>query len=1044
LHQPELPPIAERPYDVEPDYVPQDICESSAFAAARQTVLRCLAVNRQADRRLAEVHDEEFDAEGWRPDPEQIAGLPIDGAARLGRFLAMSDNLANFHAELPASGLREIDQIDPFKSLLDFLHPAAPGEQLPLDLTLAHVMAGGYGKMATGWGKMTALALYAKAAGIGKPPFPGENVPPLKALILAHSKVNMNQLVGNIPAGNTDEFGEELFDGFAKFAPGIKLTRYFGDEKNLEGDGVVVPYLMFELAMKEGRFPLDMFDIILPDEAHHLLGPKIQERLLENTRRLIAVLGVTATSRYNEQKKLGRVLRYRLCEIEKRDLMTIGTLSGIQLFWISTGAKVKVKRNKGDYTEPETAALAQNKARNELILDWVQAFVNEGRQVLVPCIRGQKCWHSEHLAGLSEKRFVTDSKTGEQRPMVGKAVHNYMTDKEYEQVMQDWSEGKVDVIYATDKLRESWNDSRVGAMVLGVITTSELAMDQWTGRVARKDEEFPIKPIVYLRDEFDGHKPPMTPHHIYGVEVVIQGQVISEGGERKPRQMKDNTSVRQVEDLPENLREQLITDPVLISDITLNARAEDYKDPPAEYIPVADTSDYWHGMAYQTVCEVLEKNGYPYVVARGRRGPMRHIHPDGKTFLQNYTPPKLAPLDHKVAGRIARQLGVSERCVLSKAAELKIESKDMFSRATRQLAGHFDAEQAKRIEDGIEEDRTFKPGDEALRHIGAEFNLDGGSMVYFVGDRYPVFNKQMPSGQDAWIVSRKDAHAIRKELRDTQVTAENRRKLIRTMVEESGHNRQKLIKWARIMYDRGNLLKPLCRGRWTNPETGGVITEYFLEETDFNRLNNSINRNAERDGERYELSPEEKKALKQEREALKAAEAQEESDAQDVKKGAEKIHDAREQLILADSTKPQRWKDLDAIMKDIKCSWYTLERHVLPAIEASENAVMNRPNKSTVIWAQTVRDIKTYCQAIPVATSNYQSIYPAAEKTNKSLEYLEETLHEKLDAQPVLMRGSDGKITPHYTNSEIRDLLFGVRMQKWAASTTVQPPGEHY
>ncbi len=361
------------PYSQMPrEYIPQELRESELYVASRQLVLRSLATARLANRRDAAAAGRSFDADEWLPDAERLYHLgdadnlsrePLAGAHRIGRYLGMAANMAAYAGTLEDSSLRPEDQIEPFRELLWFYHPADAGEQLPLDVTLAHVLGGGYGAMATGFGKMAIMATFAKAAGIGQHPFGDPTLPPYKALILAGSKNNLDQLAGT-----------DVYDGFAKFAPDIQMSEYTRRARSLEGDGVLTHYLMWERAMKERRFAPELFDLLLPDEAHHMLGPGMQRSHELFRQAGIPTLALTATPEYRADHTLQKVLRYEICNIDKLDLIEIGSLSALQLYWAATGSSFKVSRGRGDYTEKELHDLAHDPDRNALMLGWMKLF----------------------------------------------------------------------------------------------------------------------------------------------------------------------------------------------------------------------------------------------------------------------------------------------------------------------------------------------------------------------------------------------------------------------------------------------------------------------------------------------------------------------------------------------------------------------------------------------------------------------------------------------------------------------------------------------
>jgi superfamily II DNA or RNA helicase len=848
-------------------YIPEDILSSEVFINSRRMVLRCLATLRLQDRRAAGGSGEPFEAADWRPDAERLYHLgdesleqPLAGAHRIGRFLGMAENFARYREHIEHIGLRPEDQVEPFEALVDFYHPAELGEQLPLDVTLAHVLGGAYGKMATGWGKMAVLAKYAEAAGIGQHPFNDPAIAPYKAFILAGDKVNLKQLIGH-----------EVFDGFAKFAPDISLSEYSGQKKDLTGDGVAMSYLMFERATREERYDPDMFDIVLPDEAHHLLGSNIRASHDVLRQAGIPTMAVTATPNYRADHALRQLLPYELCDINKRDLIELGTLSGVQLFWVTTGKTLKVQERRGDYKEAEVAGLAHDDERNAQIMEWAKLLVEDGRQTVVTSIRGDKCWHAKHLASMASNLAqykILDPETGELRQMVGVAVHGYMSDKDIDAIMQGWEAGTIDVLFVTDKFRESWNSSKVGAMVFAAPTASDLVMDQWTGRALRQNPDVPIKILVHLDDTILGHKPKVTPYHVLGETMIEQGVILAsprhkrrnsqkEGGSAKTTGQRGK-STRAVDDYPAHLVRMLQVEGLLLSEVEITARSEAYLPPPKDYIPVKDTAALWQGQSFDEICRILAKNGYPYLIAKGRRGPMRHAHQDARAFLHTYTLPSFATKSVATATTGAIRCGISQPYFLTVAEILNLESAEYRLKKTGQIFDHYTNEQVEAVKAYVTE-KKVSGEEEPIRAIGEEFGLVLTSMIYHVrkveGDPIVTRQRRMLSGQHAIVVSKADAKRIRTYLQETQITTENARQPLPAIMAATTASRQVVIQWAKEMAKRGYLHRDMRRGRVQNPETGFLESVKFLEADDAAKLTRAITYHLKRGGKRYELAP---------------------------------------------------------------------------------------------------------------------------------------------------------------------------------------------
>jgi superfamily II DNA or RNA helicase len=850
----------------EPTAAERLVAEAEAYLqelnTSYQTTLGTLAVARHTDRQESANF-----VEPWEPSVRTLEALAqqhsetersYPTAERLARILTMSKNAEAYKTRIEDLGLLD-HQVEPFGLILDYLSVGATGRRKSVHDAVRDVVGGAYAELPPGFGKTALMAHTALALGIGTRPNDNPETRELRALVLVPSRRILDQTVGEqVGADDSEELDpasaeaeqsefneiEEVVDGFAKFAPDLTVSRYEHSVKDLSGQVVVMTYHSFRIAVAEGRISNKDFDVILADEAHHLLGPRTREARWKFSQGQIPVVGFTATSAYSEERQLGQVLKREICDLDFRTLIEAGILPEIQLLRVATGNTLKVKRRRGDFSDAELAGLAHDEARNASILNWVQHFVGEGRRVFVPSIRGDNCWHARELATLaaSEDRIIYDDAIGKHRPMRTAAIGSFLSKTEIDKILHQWDQGKIDALFVVGMLGEGWNSSLVDVVVDGAPTASPLVMEQRVGRLTRFNPEWPVKAYVCLMDNVQGHKPQYTPWHVLkepmiDPDIIIgrpgsgRGNRTGSGSGRTGRGGEGGDRTVNPDALPTHLAETLSERYILIDEVTITRHAERYKDPEPNFVPLADHYQYWQGMDLDSICRLLARNGFPYQIARGRMGPMRHVHADGIEFLKGYKMPPIAPLNYHSVFTLEPRLGVTSRKIYSLARELSIEPQEFRTRKSRIPRPHFSDEDFARMQQLHTERSTFRPGDEVARRIGEEYGLEFTSVAYRMAAAKPPINgdpKTLPSGQSAIVLDSENAARLRAELDATMVTPQNRRQTINMMAQQARRDRKAVYK----ALERTNKKQNLRRGTFRDAESGKLQYGQFLEWDD--------------------------------------------------------------------------------------------------------------------------------------------------------------------------------------------------------------------
>lgn len=850
---------------------------------AYSATLRQLAKARLQDRHEATANERVFNTATWQPNIERIAQDPDPQAQRLARHLFISRSVAQFDPTNPNLPFYE-HQVDPFRLILNFLAGyRRPKNSVELRTQVSDIIDGGFAKMPPGFGKTLDIIFGCVAAGVGKRLPGAENDSrPIRGLCLVPTRRILHQTVGEKKDAisedeltideinseedteNTDEeedaSTQEVLSGFADFAPHLNVQKYYrGDNRrNKNSDVLVMTYHAFNLATRAGRIDPSDFDLIFADEAHCVLGERTLETLAKYTRDGVRVVGLSASDTYGQGRDVTNVLRNEICNLSFRDQIDLGKLPPIQLLRVATNGEIKARHRKGlDYELSELRSLAQDEERNQQGLDWVQLFVEQGRRVFVPSVPGmidnKSCWHARHLAAKMAERDVYDAELGEYRKARTEVLGSFQGYQEQDEILQRWEKGLIDAMFTVNMLGVGWSSSRLDAIVDLAPTTSPVRMDQRLGRLTRGSDEWPLKVYVAFMDNVRGNKPQYTPWHSLEEDVIDADAIIGSPSLYLKEQMKQKRKDQpeenaddpddakpkgfvDINNLPKPMRSKIAPQYMLVEEAIISQDAQRYKDPSPDYVPLAEHHELWKKLGLSATCTLLKTHGYPYEIARGKRGPMRHVHQDGITFLENYTIPDVATPQHHTATSAESLLGLSAPYIHKLANELGIKMEERISPKMRVIQSYYIESDLRRIAVLNAERSKLDEGDEAVRHIAAEFGLEVTSAQYYMTTRFnpPIEGKpkMMPSRQEAIVVNAENAKRLRALLESMVVTEENGRHTITMLMKKSGKSRTAVL---RSMREAG-ADKRQKEGLYRHPETQKMHFAKYINKTDSEKV----------------------------------------------------------------------------------------------------------------------------------------------------------------------------------------------------------------
>ena len=372
----------------------------------------------------------------------------------------------------------------------------------------------GYVEAATSTGKTVVFVEFISAL-IGKQPEePKEKLAAsgLRTLVLVPSKDLVNQVVGD--PSSPEDTKKKGFAGFG--SPNLNVTKYYGDEKNLSGDVVVMTYQSMSAIIKgyeddgkeeykeayimlkgftdphhpENNIP-PAFSAVVCDEAHEALGDVRQPDLISICPDAIKI-GFTATPFFNKSgKTISSIFGEKFHKLSIEDAVEKNIVSDPRSYVIKSKLKVDMVISEGDYS-PESLALLDDPERNNIAIGIAVDCIAKGKQGLISCVPkvedGRSCAHAWKIAEELSKRTYIDPETGEEKKIDARAIDSSMDTKDKEDIYKLFTEGKVQFLTFVDALKQGWDNDKASVLINLRPTLSLVLALQRLGRILRKED----------------------------------------------------------------------------------------------------------------------------------------------------------------------------------------------------------------------------------------------------------------------------------------------------------------------------------------------------------------------------------------------------------------------------------------------------------------------------------------------------------------------------------------------------------------------------
>ncbi len=415
------------------------------------------------------------------------------------KYIALINNLENYIAsyekDRPEGFLREHQQ-DVFHSIAEFLNKGHKA---------------GYLDLPTGFGKTVLFVELVKALSKGR-----ENKKTgLKTLVLVPTQDLVVQTIGKAEKPKDRQ-------GFARFAPDVKVTAYYEHEQDLSGEVVVSTYKSFIILQKQNPKFTEQFDVVILDEAHKALGEVTKEQVGTIAPSALKI-GCTATSEYSEGRSVVDILPELIHKMEVREAVELGILANPRGFLYRTNIKIEGQiGNEVDY--PASVFRELNKeARNKVTVDFVKTFVGQGIKGLVPCLPGERGQHARDIAERICAEIIFDKKIRRKRNIIARSITQDTSSTERDETYEAFKRGEIDCLTYIDIITTGKDLPNAKFLVRNRPRRSKVESTQEIGRLLRIYEaEDPY--IVEIEDEFPSGAKPYTIFDLFEVEAIHQGK----------------------------------------------------------------------------------------------------------------------------------------------------------------------------------------------------------------------------------------------------------------------------------------------------------------------------------------------------------------------------------------------------------------------------------------------------------------------------------------------------------------------------------------
>ena len=378
--------------------------------------------------------------------------------------------------ELLRTGLaRQIADADAWPTWRD-KQKLEPFRELVSDKFTDEQIAHSYFKLPTGYGKTVMFARMARAY--------------FDALIATGTKKHQ-KIVIIVPRLSLIEQTQKKLEKFAN----ITATEFSGKKKDNSSDVIITTYN--SLGKLFGVVDFNDVGLIFADEAHHMLGKKISERLTFYNK-FVPIIGFTATPKYEANRAVANMLNTEIFAMDIPKAVEIGVLSPVKNILYRSSIVCDLSNipatSTGDYDyEKITTKISPETLATEIARVYADGFEKETGTRFNTLKAIINCPNAATANLQAEKINEIMGRD------VAISLHKVgISDKEYDRLKGEFESGRYTVACQVGTLTEGFDDVTV-SMCINYPTRSRVKAEQTAGRAIRLDEDNPDK-IAFVLD----------------------------------------------------------------------------------------------------------------------------------------------------------------------------------------------------------------------------------------------------------------------------------------------------------------------------------------------------------------------------------------------------------------------------------------------------------------------------------------------------------------------------------------------------------------
>jgi superfamily II DNA or RNA helicase len=295
---------------------------------------------------------------------------------------------------------------------------------------------------------------------------------------------------------------------FEKLWPEVATGRYYGGAHETEAHNLVGS--IQSVADNLDEFAPTEFGYLVIDEAHHAAADTYR-RVLEFFRPRF-ILGLTGTSARADGQDLLELFRDCAHRLTLQEAVKRGELVPIRCVRVETNVNLsKVRFNQVQYNRKDIEETIAIPARDRLIVDT----------------------YLQHVRGLKAVAFAVNVRHGNdlaaefrRSGVAAASVSGRMSNREREQHLQDFAQGRLQVLCACDILNEGWDCPDIEVLLMARPTLSRVIYLQQLGRGTRKAPGKECLIVFDFVDNASRYNQSLNLNRVLGVSSYRHGGLI--------------------------------------------------------------------------------------------------------------------------------------------------------------------------------------------------------------------------------------------------------------------------------------------------------------------------------------------------------------------------------------------------------------------------------------------------------------------------------------------------------------------------------------